>query len=472
MTGSTSIEQTHSTSWSALLFILLGTVACGGSPTENGGGGTGGSGGSGGSGGEGPPPPGWSTPTVVYERSSGDDVSGATVMINDSGEGYIVYQIFDKSSDTLAEQQYWGVRYDLADGWGSPVAVSELLACDPFYIGNNRRCHVRPKAGIASDGTVTLLLPKEAPSVVQITGDVVGDLEPVTFETPWDLWGLWLRRWGDVVVLPDDTVWVRSGLVGDETSRFAGGTWSAVETIPLARGHELAVSPSGDAIVIGDTDADGIGFTRYGAGWGPVQTLADEYYDRGLTGISVADGGWAVAVWVRLLTDGGREAVACIIEDGTCIAEQALGTSDGIFNMFPDAVIDADGRAHAIWIADVDADETGSSVMAQDYSPASGWGEAYVVIDGYPRSLGPTDVLLDNHAGGTRGAVECRTFPDEDGSTGIFILDDNTGPLVSWPHRLSEERELLDFAVSPNGRALVAAESKEPPGIWAAYFAP
>jgi hypothetical protein len=249
--------------------------------------------------------------------------------------------------------------------------------------------------------------------------------------------------------------------------------WGAPEVIGVGVAPQVAVDSSGNAVAVGQLLVDGrdtIFANRFtpAAGWGTAEQIADDGEDARGAQVAVDPSGNAVVVWEQ--SEGGPARYTIFANRFTPAAgwgaAERIETDDGGYAAYAQVAVDPSGNAVAVW---QQSEGDRSNIFANRFTPAAGWGAAERIETGDYAAYAQVAVDPSGNAiavwqqqGGARDTIWANRFTPAAGwgAAGRIETDDEADAF------------LAQVAVDPSGNAVVVWEQSDGTrySIWAKRF--
>ena len=267
-------------------------------------------------------------------------------------------------------------------------------------------------------------------------------------------------------------VWEQFNTFANRFTPTAG--WGAPEVIGVGVGPQVAVDPSGNAVAVGQLFVDGtrhIFANRFTptAGWGAPEVIDDDDgADARGAQVAVDPSGNAVVVWEQ--SEGVPAPYTIFANRFTPTAgwgaPEQIETDDGGYAAYPQVAVDPSGTAVAVWMQ---SEGDRGTIFANRFTPAAGWGAAERIETGdyaaYPQvAVDPSGnaIAVWQQQGGARDTIWANRFT----------------PTAGWgaAERIETDDEVDAFlpqvAVDPSSNAVVVWVQSDGTrySIWANRF--
>jgi len=347
------------------------------------------------------PTAGWGAPEVV-DDDDGADARGAQVAVDSSGNAVAVWV----QSDSI-----FANRFTPTAGWGAPEVIGVGFV------------DAAPQVAVDSSGNAV-------------------------------------------------AVWEQFNTFANRFTPTAG--WGAPEVIGVGVGPQVAVDPSGNAVAVGQLFVDGthhIFANRFTptAGWGAPEVVDDDDgADARGAQVAVDPSGNAVVVWEQ--SEGVPAPYTIFANRFTPTAgwgaPEQIETDDGGYAAYPQVAVDTSGTAVAVWMQ---SEGDRFNIFANRFTPAAGWGAAEQIETGdyaaYPQvAVDPSGnaIAVWQQQGGARDTIFANRFT----------------PTAGWgaAERIETDDEVDAFlpqvAVDPSSNAVVVWVQSDGTrySIWANRF--
>jgi hypothetical protein len=338
-------------------------------------------------------PKAWQGAALIETNSAGD-AGEPQIAFDASGNALAVWHQSDGMRDNI-----YANRFSPGTGWGT----AELVEIDnaggasspqiAFDASGNALAVWRQSDGMRNNIYANRFSPGTgwaAAELIEIDNAGTANNPQIAFDASGNALAVWEQSDG-----MRRNIWA---------NRFSPGTgWAAAELIEInnaggAYGPQIAFDPSGNALAVWE-QSDGMRTNIYanrfspGTGWGAAELIEiDNAGDAYRPQIAFDASGNALAVWRQY--DGMRYNIwANRFSPGTGWGAAELIEIDNAGDAYyPQIAFDASGNALAVWRQ---FDGMRTSIYANRFSPATGWGAAELVEVNNAGSAGSPQIAFD-----------------------------------------------------------------------------
>ena len=419
----------------------------------------------------------WSS-TPIIEGTNSDDAAKPEVAVDSLGNALAVWR-----QDSLDNSiSIWAARFTPSGGWGSAELISIVS------VGNKAWREATPKIAMAPSGRALVVwnernelrdviwankfAPKKGWGAAQTIGDdTVGEAEDprIAIDSRGNGMAVWEQGDSDDVSISDRSIWFNRF-----TPRNGWGNAEKVETETADYiNPEIAMGPSGNALVIWEDDHNALGYSnimasRYlrGRGWGPSELIEmDEFGSSININLEIDDSGNAIAVW-ELYDYNYFDVWASRFTpaDGWSEAEriETFNSGDAVNSS---VAFDPDGNAVVLWTQeDYPLPE---EIWVNYFSPRRGW-SGPELFERRESELWHPKIAFDSEGNGLAVWVD-------NGSETVSVWAKHFDAASGWGSAELVENDVNspDIAIGPFGEALVVLRHYDLDGgfsIWASRF--